>query len=228
MVAFIPLFIIKQSLQYMINDGKAIEILSFLENQLVDQLVEHASIETYRKEVVLIREGQYLKHVPVILEGMLKVYSQYDGKELLLYYIKPRQSCIISFDAAIYNKPSQIFAITELDSKILLLPTTKISAWTVEFPRLNQLFLDLYHLRYKDLLETINQLVFKSLDQRVYTYLLELSNQLDSDLLNIRHHEIARDLGTAREVVSRIIKKLEKEGKVSQTTNGIKIFRLRD
>ena len=228
MVAFIPLFIIKQSLQYMINDGKAIEILSFLENQLVDQLVEHASIETYRKEVVLIREGQYLKHVPVILEGMLKVYSQYDGKELLLYYIKPRQSCIISFDAAIYNKPSQIFAITELDSKILLLPTTKISAWTVEFPRLNQLFLDLYHLRYKDLLETINQLVFKSLDQRVYTYLLELSNQLDSDLLNIRHHEIARDLGTAREVVSRIIKKLEKEDKVSQTSNGIKIFRLRD
>lgn len=212
----------------MINDDSIGEILPFLEKQLVDQIVMNASVETFNKGVVIIREGQYLKYLPVILDGMVKVYSQYDDKELLLYYIKPKQSCIISFAATIHNKPSQIFAITEMNSNVLLLPANKILPWTTEFPRFNQLFFDLYHQRYLDLLETINQLVFKSLDQRVYTYLLELSNQLDSDVLNIRHHEIARDLGTAREVVSRIIKKLEKEGKASQTPYGIKIFRLRD
>lgn len=212
----------------MINDDSIGEILPFLEKQLVDQIVMNASVETFNKGVVIIREGQYLKYLPVILDGMVKVYSQYDDKELLLYYIKPKQSCIISFAATIHNKPSQIFAITEMNSNVLLLPANKILPWTTEFPRFNQLFFDLYHQRYLDLLETINQLVFKSLDQRVYTYLLELSNQLDSDVLNIRHYEIARDLGTAREVVSRIIKKLEKEGKASQTPYGIKIFRLRD
>jgi CRP/FNR family transcriptional regulator len=155
---------------------------------------------------------------------MVKVYSQYDDKELLLYYIKPKQSCIISFAAATYNQPSKIFAITEEDSKILLLPTNKIGEWIFRFPRFSQLFFDLYNQRYLDLLDTINQLVFQALDQRILSYLIEKSELLDSDIIKITHRLIANDLGTAREVVTRVVKKLEKEQKIIQTADGIKIL----
>ena len=117
-----------------------------------------------------------------------------------------------------------IGAITETESKILLLPTSKISDWTSSFPRFNQLFFDLYHQRYLDLLETINQLVFNTLDHRIYVYLKELSRNTSVEFLDIRHHKIAKDLGTAREVVSRVLKKLEKEKKIMQVPKGIKVF----
>ncbi|MCK5208303.1 MAG: Crp/Fnr family transcriptional regulator [Cyclobacteriaceae bacterium] len=208
----------------MIHDQSAINSLAFLEHELKERILEESVFDTFPGDTILIRDGQYLKHLPVIVDGMVKVYSQYDDKELLLYYIKPKQSCIFSFTAAIYNKPSKIFAITEEESKILLLPTKKIGEWAFKFQRFNQLFFDLYHLRYLDLLDTINQLVFKTLDQRILSYLLERSNLTNKTIIPIRHRQIANDLGTAREVVSRVLKKLEKEKKVIQTSEGIKIL----
>ena len=208
----------------MINDEHVKETLSFLEKDLIDQILKYSELSSFPTDVVLIREGQYLKHLPVILDGIVKVYSQHDDKEMLLYYIKPQQSCIISFAAATHNKPSMISAVTETESKILLLPTTKISKWTSSFPRFNQLFFDLYHQRYLDLLETINQLVFNTLDHRIYVYLKELSRNTSAEFLDIRHHKIAKDLGTAREVVSRVLKKLERENKIMQVAKGIKVF----
>ncbi len=208
----------------MVNDQSVKTSLASLEDELVLSILEESDLKNFQKDTVLIREGQYLKHLPVIIDGMVKVYSQYDDKELLLYYIKPKQSCIISFAAATYNQPSKIFAITEEESKILLLPTNKIGEWISRFPRFSQLFFDLYNQRYLDLLDTINQLVFQALDQRILSYLIEKSELLDSDIIKITHRLIANDLGTAREVVTRVIKKLEKEQKIIQTTDGIKIL----
>lgn len=208
----------------MVNDQSVKTSLAFLEDKLVLSILEESDLKKFQKDTVLIREGQYLKHLPVIIDGMVKVYSQYDDKELLLYYIKPKQSCIISFAAATYNQPSKIFAITEEESKILLLPTNKVGEWTSRFPRFSQLFFDLYNQRYLDLLDTINQLVFQALDQRILSYLIEKSKLLDSDIIKITHRLIANDLGTAREVVSRVVKKLEKEQKIIQTADGIKIL----
>lgn len=208
----------------MVNDQSVKTSLASLEDELVLSILEESDLKIFQKDTVLIREGQYLKHLPVIIDGIVKVYSQYDDKELLLYYIKPKQSCIISFAAATYNQPSKIFAITEEESKILLLPTNKVGEWTSRFPRFSQLFFDLYNQRYLDLLDTINQLVFQVLDQRILSYLIEKSELLDSDIIKITHRLIANDLGTAREVVSRVVKKLEKEQKIMQTAEGIKIL----
>ncbi len=208
----------------MITDEAVKNSLAFLEHELVESILSESISDTFPKNTVLIREGQYLKHLPVIIDGVVKVYSQFDGKELLLYYIKPKQSCIVSFTAAIYNKPSKIYAVTDAESKIALLPTKKVEEWTYRFPRFNQLFFDLYHQRYLDLLDTINQLVFTTLDQRIMKYLDEKSKLTNTDIISVPHRLIASDLGTAREVVSRVIKKLEKDQKVVQTSEGIKIL----
>jgi CRP/FNR family transcriptional regulator len=198
--------------------------LNFLEKELVEEIIGVSELHEFNQNSVLIREGQYPKYLPVVMEGMVNVYSQFDDKELLLYYIKPNQSCIISFAAAIYNHPSRIFAVTASTSKVLLMPAGAVPGWTARYSKFNQLFFDLYHERYLDLLDTVNQLIFTSMDDRIYTYLKSQSKLVNSKILNLRHHQIAKDLGTAREVVSRLIKKLEKEEKVVQTPAGIKIL----
>lgn len=208
----------------MITDKTVKDSLAFLEPELVENILQESVSDTFPKNTVLIREGQYLKHLPVIIDGAVRVYSQFDGKELLLYYIKPRQSCIVSFTAAIYNKPSQIYAVTDAESKIALLPTIKVEEWIAKYPRFNKLFFDLYHQRYLDLLNTINQLVFTTLDQRILRYLDDKAKLTNTDIVLVPHRQIANDLGTAREVVSRVIKKLEKDQKIVQSPEGIKIL----
>ena len=208
----------------MVEDQQVIVSLSGLEHDLIEEIRNSSKVDVFPEKATLVREGQFLKHLPVVIEGVVKVYKQFDDKDLLLYYIMPNQSCIISFSSLIYNEPSQIYAITEKESKVLLLPATKIPDWSVRFPRFNKLFIDLYHQRYLELLETINQFVFLTLDQRIVTYLKEKSRIMQTDVIRIRHHEIARDLGTAREVVTRVIKRLESEQKIAQTPEGIKIL----
>ncbi len=198
--------------------------LSFLEKELIDEIVSVGVLMQIEPDTMIIREGQYIKHLPIVMDGIVKVYSQFENRELLLYYIKQQQSCIVSFDAAIYNRPSSIYAVTEEPTSVLLIPSGNVAHWVSKYPRFNQLFFDLYHRRYLDLLDTINQLIFHTLDQRIFNYLKEKSKIVQSNTVNIRHHQIARDLGTAREVVTRIIKKLEIEGKVVQLSTGVKIL----
>ncbi len=208
----------------MISGSSVVQTLSFLEQELVDEILQYSILQKFPAGTILIKEGQYIKHLPVVIDGIIKVFSRYDDKELLLYYIQSKQSCIISFEASIHNDPSKIFAETEQSSKILLIPSGRVSDWTNRFPKFRQLFFDLYHNRYLDLLNTINQLVFQSLDHRLYQYLIEKKRILKKDELDLRHHLIARDLGTAREVVTRVLKKLELEGKISVDKKGIKIL----
>jgi CRP/FNR family transcriptional regulator len=207
------------------NDLTIKNSLAFLEQDLLDEIIQCGELKNIAAQTVLIREGQYIKHLPIIIDGIVKVYSQFDDKDLLLYYIKPRQSCIISFSAAIYNEPSKIYAVTEESSQILLVPAGKVSGWMAKFPRFNKLFFDLYHHRYLELLDTINQLVFKTLDRRLMHYLEEKADMHQSSELDLRHHQIAKDLGTAREVISRVMKKLEGEGYVLQEGGKIKILK---
>ncbi len=208
----------------MIADYTVLRTLSFLEGELTEEILKYSVLQEFSAGTVIIKEGQYIKHLPVVIEGIIRVFNRYDEKELLLYYIQPKQSCIISFEASIYNAPSRIYAETEQTSKILLIPSGKVADWTNRFPKFRQLFFDLYHSRYLDLLDTINQLVFQSLDQRLYKYLNEKRQILNTSELDLRHHLIARDLGTAREVITRVLKKLELEGKICIEKKGIKIL----
>jgi CRP/FNR family transcriptional regulator len=129
----------------------------------------------------------------------------------------------MSFSSALANEPSKIYAVTEDKTKVILLPVEKVNAWVKQFPEMNTLFFNQYNIRYHELLETIRYLLFHKLDKRIYDYLIEKSRVKGIKKLDIRHKQIAYELGTAREVVSRIIKKLEKEGKIIQEGGIIEI-----
>jgi len=197
---------------------------NYLGEALLTEILKHSDIVTFEPGTELVREGQFVKVVPLVLSGLVKVYTKTEEKELLLYYIKPDQSCIMSFSSAIHRDKSKIFALTEDVSSILLLPSDKINNWINAFPALNLLFYNQYDLRYNELIDTINNLIYNKLDKRILDYLQTKSKLSGKNPIKISHKEIAKDLGTAREVVSRLIKKMDHEKILKQNHDHIEIL----
>lgn len=196
----------------------------FLGNDLLSKILEVSEIINVSPQTELVREGQYVKYIPIVISGLVKVVTSFEEKELLLYYIKPDQSCIMSFSSMMNDAKSKIFATTEEESEILLIPTQYLIKWVIEFPQVNRLFYQQYEHRYSELVETIHHLLYYKLDQRLLEYLQKKVSVTGKNPIKISHKEIATDLGTAREVVSRLIKKYEKQGILKQYTDSIEIL----
>jgi CRP/FNR family transcriptional regulator len=192
--------------------------------ELLSEIKDRAIEKTVPENTVILKEGQYIKVIPLVLEGLLKVYTQYQEKELLLYYIQPNESCVMSFSSGLKNEPSKIFAMTEEETRMLLLPVDDVMRWTKNFPDFNSLFFSQFNLRYSDLLETINQLLFDKMDKRLLDYLQQKVKMTQKNPLKLSHRQIAAELGTAREVISRVMKKLETDGRVRQIGNAVEVI----
>lgn len=191
----------------------------------LNQLIRDNSIQQdIPKNTEVMREGQFIKAIPIVTKGLIKVYSRYEDKELLLYYIKPDESCIMTFDASLNNSPSKVYAATEEDSTVMLMPVHKVFEWLKIYPEMNMLFFKQYNSRYTELIEMINQVLFEKMDKRILDYLKSKIKIIKQNPIKISHRQIASDLGTAREVVTRVLKKLELENKVEQKAGLIKIM----
>jgi CRP/FNR family transcriptional regulator len=199
-------------------------LLSFLNPDLVEKILTASTINTIPKGTEILREQQYVKVLPIVIDGLVKVYSKFDDKELLLYYIEPAQSCVMTFYASLKNSPSKVFASTEKESKILLIPVRYLPKWLREYPDFNELFYNQFNLRYSELLDTISHLLLDKMDKRLYDHLKRKTELTNSNTIKISHGILASELGTAREVVSRVMKKLETEGKVKQHSGEITIL----
>ena len=197
---------------------------SYLKKDLVDEFIRIGTTSDIPKDTQILRVGQYVKVIPIVIEGLIKVFTRYEDKELLLYYIQPNESCIMSFSASLKNEPSKVFAIAEEDTRALLLPVDKVEKLTIQFPDINNLFFQQYNVRYTDLLETINHLLFSRMDKRLHAYLIEKGKLKSSREVKISHRQIANELGTAREVITRTMKKLEAEGLIRQQPNFIELL----
>lgn len=210
----------------MVTKKKLLQALAHLSPDLVSEILSSAIIKEIPKENEILREGEYVKVIPIVLDGLIKVFTRHEDKELLLYYIRPNESCIMSFASSIKNDPSKVFALTEEDTTVLLLPVEKVSNWIKQFPDINALFFQQYNLRYSELLDTLHHVLFDKMDKRLFHYLQEKVRLTNNNPLKISHRQIANELGTAREVVSRTMKKLETEKLVKQHSNSIEILQL--
>ena len=198
--------------------------LSIFNEALVQDILEASQIAEVQSKTELLREGQYIKVIPIVLEGLVKVYTRHEDRELLLYYIQPSESCIMSYSASLKNTPSHIYAETEEDSTILLVPVDRLPHLRRSYPDFSTLFIDLYNSRYRDLLDTIHHVLFDKMDKRLLDYLKEKVKVRHQNPLKLSHQQIAGELGTVREVISRVIKKLEVEGAVAQRADGIQVL----
>jgi CRP/FNR family transcriptional regulator len=198
--------------------------MGFLGKELIEIIIEKAIVKEIPAGAEILHEGQYVNYVPILLSGLLKVYTRQEDKELLLYYIQPFESCVMSFIAGLRHEKSRVYAIGVEDSTLLLLPSDQLSNWIYAYPRLNLLYYQQFDLRYSELIETINHLLFDKLDKRICVFLKDRVAVTGKNPVKISHRELANELGTAREVVSRLVKKLENEQKLKQHHDSIEIL----
>ncbi|WP_347203270.1 Crp/Fnr family transcriptional regulator [Nonlabens sp.] len=143
-----------------------------------------------------------------------------------MYYIKASESCVMSFAAGIKNSTSDIFAQTLEETELLLIPANSLKTWLKNYPQLNVLFNAQYDMRYADLLHTLENMVFHKMDERILLILKDKAVLIASNVIKISHQALADDLATSREVISRVLKKLEREGKLILSHQSIKILDL--
>ena len=183
--------------------------------ELVKKLNEHGIAKSYKAGEIILNENSYIRSIPIVMKGMIKVIrTEEDGREILLYYIKAGESCIMSFLGGMHRETSKVKAEVEEDAEILFLPVDKVSLFIKEYPEWLDYIFRLYHKRFEELLEIINAIAFKKVDERLMTLLRKKAELTDNPVISITHEQLANELGTARVVVSRLLKQLEENGAV--------------
>lgn len=196
-----------------------------IKHDLLDRLMKAGSVRTFDSGSIIIEEHDYIKNVPIVMSGSIKVFKlDEDGREILLYYIKPGESCVMSFLGAACNGTSRIRAMVEEKAEVLLLPVQNAIGLIRDNPDWLEFIFQLYNRRFDELLTVIDAVVFQKMDVRLWKYLKAKAKLLRSTELTITHQQMADELGTAREVVSRLLKKLEKGKKISLSRNKIKVL----
>lgn len=189
---------------------------------LEDEVQSNSLRKNLPAETVLVQSKSYIRAIPIVLSGSIRVMRQdEDGREILLYYIKPGESCIMSFLAGIHEDTSKVRAIVEEDAEVLMVPIAKASEWVKIYPEWADFIFKLYHKRFEELLLVINAVAFQKLDERIVELLKKKAGIYQSNEISITHLQLAEELGTTREVISRLLKQMEKQQMISLSRNKI-------
>ena len=183
----------------------------FTEPQLRSEILKHGKVIQAKRGDVLIKEGQRLNFLPIVIEGKIRVYQQKDDREILLYYVGPQETCMMSLSAAYMDYNSAAFGMATEDSEILILPAYLIADWQLKYPSWNQYIIRTYKSRYDELLNSFGSVAFKPIALRLKDYLLSSAHTNNSKKVFVSHQTLANELGTTRVVISRILKQFEKE-----------------
>ena len=166
-------------------------------------------------------QGQYLNVLPLVVKGSIRVFQQYEDREILLYYVLKGETCIMSLSACFFSTPSQSQAVADEDSAMLLVPKKFIYEWQRKFPEWNEFTISTYRSRYDELLNAFNGVVFTGIEARLHDYLYAYSKANNCALVPFTHNALANELGTTRVVISRLLKRWEEDGKVKLQRKGI-------
>lgn len=195
------------------------------EPELLAELATRGRLVHVKAGEGILDVGQTVKTMPLILSGLVKVSRvEEDGRELFLYYINPDESCAMTFTCCMQGHPSEIRAEAEEDVEMLVVPIEAMDEWLARYPTWKAFVMKTIRSRFNELLKTIDLIAFQNLDQRLVAYLKEKARASGSSLVNLSHEQIATGLATARVVVSRLLKKLERDGKVLLYRNQIKLL----
>jgi CRP/FNR family transcriptional regulator, anaerobic regulatory protein len=199
---------------------------SLFEPDLLKEIKNKAIPMSVKAGDTIIKAGQMIKIMPIILSGTIKVSRiDEDGNELLLYYVTSNESCAMTFTCCMQHHESEINAVAEEDVEMLTVPVSVMDEWLVKYPTWKSFVMKTIHNRFNELLKAIDQIAFQKLDERLIHYLKEKSKATGSSLINLSHEQIANDLATSRVVISRLLKKLENDKKLLLYRNQIKLLR---
>jgi len=193
-----------------------------MSGKLIDELVKIGTIKQYNPGDVLMRKGQFFQHTILIIEGIVKLYREDDeGREFLMYYLHNGDSCALSMICAAKNEASQLMAIVDEPTFALLIPINKMDVLITEHKTWYYYVLESYRKRFDEVLTALDNIAFRNMDERLEWYLKREQKERESNTLHITHQEIAEDMATSREVISRLLKKMEELGKLELRRNEI-------
>ncbi len=204
---------------------QALESLEFLrEQELKEELAENCKILEFQKGDVVVREGQFVKVLPIVLEGSIRVFQSSEEREILLYYVDAGQTCMMSLSACFFNNQSPSKAVAAEDTTIVSIPTQFITQWQKKYASWNEYVIKTFRNRYDELLNTFESVAFEHIDNRILEYLNFRKEKEASSFIRISHQSLANELGTTRVVVSRILKQFEMDGKLKLHRSAIELF----
>lgn len=194
------------------------------EKNVKDAISETGQIMEIPEGEILIDIGQYIKMMPLLLSGSLKILREdNDRKELLLYHVHPGETCAMSITCCMGDAKSSVRAVAEEDTKLIALPTRIMDEWSNQYPSWKHFIMRTYQRRFEELLNTIDSIAFQKLDDRLERWLKEKTAKSPDGVIQITHQEIASELHSSREVISRLLKKMEHQGTLELGRNKIKM-----
>ncbi len=195
------------------------------EEALIDEIVKVATYKEFKADDYLIEIGDYIKTMPLLLEGAIKILREDEnGDELLLYFLERGDTCAMTLTCCMGQSKSRIRAIAETNVAMVMIPVEKIEEWLTKFKTWRNFVFDSYNIRLMEMLEAIDTLAFMNLDERLYKYLTDKAKVIGDTEIHTTHQVIAYEMHTSRVVVSRLLKALELQGKIKLHRNKIEIL----
>lgn len=195
------------------------------EPELISIIEENAIEKVFEPDEVIMRTGQYIKSTVIVLNGRIKIYRENDeGGEFLIYYIGAGEACAVSMICALQLQASEIMAKAEEKTTVIMLPIQLMDELMSKYKSWSHFVIQTYRRRFDELLTAIDHIAFLNMDERLEFYLKRSVKEKGKKTLELTHQQIAADLNSSREVISRLLKKMEQIGKVKLHRNAIEIL----
>jgi CRP/FNR family transcriptional regulator len=189
------------------------------EDGLYDAILNEAELKEAKAGNTLLKMGQNIKSAMLVVEGTIKLYQEDEtGGEYFMYHLNPGEACAVTLVCNYHHEQSQVLAKAVTDIQYLAIPIEFMEKWLNEFKSWHYFVIKTYRSRYEELLKTINEIAFKNMDERLEFYILKYVKQFGK-IVNLTHQDIANDLNTSREVISRLLKKMEHNGWIVMNRN---------
>jgi len=197
------------------------------EDALINEILEAGTFKEVPEGFKLMEIGSYIRSMPLLVSGAIKVLREdHNGDELLLYYLEKGETCSMTMTCCMGQTKSEIRAIAETDTKLIMIPVQKMDLWSSKYKSWRNFVFESYHNRLMEMLETIDSIAFLKMDERLLKYLKNKCKITNDNTVNNTHQDIANELHTSRVVVSRLLKKLENQGKIELHRNNIRVINL--
>jgi CRP/FNR family transcriptional regulator len=197
------------------------------EDALINEILEVGTFKEVPEGFKLMEIGSYIRSMPLLVSGAIKVLREdHNGDELLLYYLEKGETCSMTMTCCMGQTKSEIRAIAETDTKLIMIPVQKMDLWSSKYKSWRNFVFESYHNRLNEMLNTVDNIAFHNMDERLLNYLKEKARINKDNTIHNTHQEIAYELHSSRVVISRLLKKLENRGGIELHRNHIKIINL--
>lgn len=197
------------------------------EQELLDEISTVGTLKEVPEGFLLMDIGQYIKSMPLLVRGAIKILrDDEEGDELLLYFLERGDTCAMTLTCCLGETRSEIRAIAETETKLIMVPVQKMEEWTRKYKSWRDFVFQSYHSRMMEMLDTIDSIAFMKMDERLVKHLRDKAKVIGSDVIQTTHQDMAYDMHTSRVVISRLLKTLENQGKVKLGRNSIEIISL--